>query len=261
MILTDFGNFNFATSNFHFRSYDDGITEFESNLIKVPGASGAYDADGTAQSPKIGNAITFNMILRASYLTIDTELATLKQNLFTGQQWLRVLLDDGTTYLRLLAKCKNAKPQRESYSKIGAANIALTFAVAEPFWYADTQVTQTTSVSATPTVIDLNNTGTAPLVKMIMRFNGTAKSPKFLNNTNGYYIQHNGDITSQLWEVDAGAQTIQLAGSDDWANKVIPTTQVGLFKYDVGANDVDFVAAGGGTPSGTVTIIYRVTYQ
>ena len=46
--------------------------------------------------------------------------------------------------------------------------------------------------------MDLTNTGTAPLVRVQLLFLGTAKSPQFINNTNGYLVKHSGDISASL---------------------------------------------------------------
>jgi hypothetical protein len=99
-------------------------------------------------------------------------------------------------------------------------------------------------------------------VKAVMRFIGTANRPKFVNNTNGYSIELNQNITSvQTFQIDLGAQNVTLNGADAFASVVLPSAQIELFKFEVGLNDVDFVAAGGGTPNGSIQIIYRLMYH
>ncbi len=257
---TTFGTYDFTAAGIGVKGISIGLGKTDSGLIRIPFADGAFDAFGSGQSPKSIGTIRVDFELRINGAnTVDVMLDNFLKLKSQGQQWFIFTRDDAATR-RVLAKCVDTQYLMD-YKTIAALPVQATFEISEPFWYADTQSTQTTTVDSTPEAIDLNNTGNAPLTKMVMRFTGTAKSPKFLNNTNGFYIQHSGDITSALWEVDTGAQTVKLASVNDWANVVISATQIGLFKYDVGANDVDFVAAGGGTPSGTVDIIYRTTFQ
>ncbi len=257
----------------YFGTYDfnaDGVVviettaprKFASGLIAIPGANGALDSFGSGQSPKQPTQVTVRFEVRqTSTLNIDQQLAAFMQAASTGLQWLKFLLADGTTTYRALAKCIDAQPAFSRRTLV-VLPITATFELAEPYWYADTQTTNTFNVSATPTAIDLTNAGSAPLIKAILRFTGTANLPKFLNNTNGFYVEVNQNITSsKVVEIDLGAQTITVDAVDAWADKVIPATQIDLFRWEVGANDVDFVAAGGGTPSGTVEIIFREMYH
>ena len=257
---TYFGTFDFTALGVKGREFQDDSRRRKSNLIDVPFASGAYDGFGSSASPKAAGAFSVVFVLSAAGgTTIDAKLDSFMQVVELGQQWFKAVHHDATTR-RALAKCIGVSAPLLADNP-NHLPVTATFELAEPFWYSDSQTTQTTAVSATPTAIDLTNSGTAPLVKMVLRFVGTAKSPKFLNNTNGYYIQHTGDIASQTWEVDTGAMTVKLDSANDWANVVMGPTQIPLFRYEVGSNDVDFVAAGGGTPSGTVSVIYRLTYQ
>jgi len=261
MRATYFGSYDFNAAGV-------GVIEtaaprgFASGLIAIPGANGAYDSFGSGQSPKRPSQVSVRFqVGKTASLSVDQQLAAFMQAATGGQQWLKVLLVDGTTTYRALAKCIDVQP---AFSRRTLVALPLTaiFELAEPYWYADSTTTLTFAVSASPTDISLTNAGTAPLTKATLQFVGTCNTPKFLNNTNGYSIQVNQNLaTSKTLLIDLGAQAITVDGVDAWADKQVPATQVGLFKWDVGVNSVSFIAAGGGTPSGIVTIIYRATYQ
>lgn len=263
MELVSFGAFDFSASHFYFQQIESGLDEFASELVAVAGTSGYFDPNGWSVPPKRGSTLTARLALVVNdAATVDAELDALKKLLYTGRQWLRVKLDDGATHRRTLAKCINVSAPREVEQPRALVPVVLTFQLSEPYWYADGQTTNTVSVNTTPTACDINNVGTAPLVKAVLQFVGTCNRPKFVNNTNGYSIEVNQNFgVSKTLEINLAAQTVTVDGSDAFASVVLPATQIGLFKFDVGANDVDFVAAGGGVPNGIVTLIYRWMYH
>lgn len=261
----------------YFGAYDfnaDGVgvletaapRRFASSFIAIPGADGAFDPFGTGQSPKQPIQVTVRFQVRKTgSLNIDQQLNAFLQVATNGQQWLKFLLVDGTTTYHALAKCIDVQPNFSRRTLV-ALPLTATFELAEPFWYAASSTTLTFSVSALSTAVDLTNAGTAPLVKATLQFVGTCQHPKFLNNTNGYSFILNQDFaTSKTLLIDLGAQTVTVDGVDAWADVAVPATQVGLFKWNVGVNSVSFSTDGGpvppATPSGTVTIVYRTTYQ
>jgi hypothetical protein len=261
--LISFGTFNFDTSNFKYQEIESGLDEFAAELVAVARASGYFDPNGSRQPPKRGNQLTARLVLVVNdATTVDAELDALKKALFVGRQWLTVRLDDGSTSRLAIAKCIGLSAPRPVEQARAVVPVVLTFQLTEPYWYHSDQDTLSYVVTATPASCDVNNLGTAPLVKAVMRFIGTANRPKFVNNTNGYSIELNQNITSaQTFQIDLGAQNVTLNGADAFASVVLPSAQIELFKFEVGLNDVDFVAAGGGTPNGSIQIIYRLTYH
>jgi hypothetical protein len=260
MRVTQFGDYLFTATGVIAGEIDDS-DQSTGGLIAIPGASGAFDRYGSDAAPLQTKTVKADFWLeRTDTASVDALLDAFLQAAHQGTQWLRVLMGDGTTR-RGWARCTQiGKPH--VYGASHYLKVSATFEMADPYWYADTQTTDTFVVGATPTVCDLNNLGTAPLVKAILSFVGTCNRPKFTNNTNGYSIELNRNISSSgTVQIDLGAQTITYNGADDFALAVLPNTQIGMFQWDVGANDVDFSAAGGGTPIGTVQITYRVSYH
>jgi hypothetical protein len=262
MKLITFGTYDFTGAGIGVREIRVNLGQAASGLVGVPGAEGSFDAFGTAQNPKAAGTVEVNFDIRANgVVLVDTMFDSFATLAYTGQQWLRVLLDDGTTYRRLLAKLVRAE-RVINRSTLSMLPIAATFEIAEPWWYGDAQVTSTIAIGASPTAVDLTNAGTAPLVKAMIQFVGTCNRPKWTNNTNGYSFELNRNISSSKTVlVNLAAQTVTLNTVSDWSLAVIPATQIGLFKFDVGVNDIDFTAAGGGTPSGQVQYVYRLMFH
>jgi hypothetical protein len=258
-----FGSYDFTAAGVEVIGFEVQLNSQDSGLIRIPRADGAYDGLGSAQSSKQPGSATIRFeVYAAGALTVDDQVDAFLQQAQKGLQWLRALKDDDATYRRLLAKCTQIAAPVSNNEAQFVREVTATFEIAEPYWYGDSQVTDTFAVSATPRAIDINNTGTAPLIRAILTFTGTCNRPKFLNNTNGYSIEVNQNIsTSKTVEIDLGAQTVTVDSVSAWGNVVLPSTQIGLFKWDVGVNDVDFIAAGGGTPSGSVQIVYRLMYH
>lgn len=255
-----FGTFDFTASGIEATELNVAIRQKDSSLIKIPGADGAYNGNGSRVANKQAGRATVRFELAAtSTTTLDALLDAFLAHLANGAQTLTALHDDGSTR-RVIAELMNVD---YSVNHEGQFNLPVTaiFEIAEPYWYADTETTTPFTVTATPTACSLTNLGTAPLTKAIIRFTGTCNKPTWTNSTNGFSIQLNRNITSsKVVEINLGAQTVTYDGADDFANVVLSATQIGLFKFDVGANVIAFTAGGGGTPNGTVEYIYREMY-
>lgn len=263
MRLLSFGNYDFTAAGVKPLEFGPGLQQFATQLISVAGANGAFDAYGLVASPRLPGQLTLSLALwTAGGVTKDARLDTFLAETAKGVQSLRVEQDDASIR-RAYAKCVRVEVprNRNTYSVL---NVAVVFDVAEPYWYGDDQTTSTYAIGSGAVTIDFTNLGTAPLTKAIIRYTGSATgAARLQNNTNGYYIAHTGALSAgSIWEINLGAQTVTLGGVDDYANVYanFPDDQIGMFKFDVGLNELVF-STPSGTASGTLELIYRWMYH
>jgi hypothetical protein len=256
-----FGAFDLSADNIKIHEFGPGLHHYASGLVTLPGAAGALDAFGDDQPPKNPGHLALSFSLLANP-TLDAALDLWLAAASAGRQVLRVRMDDGTIR-RAWAKCLDGDHPRLARSP-NRIQVQTGFELAEPYWFADAQASTSFTVAGTVTACDLNNLGNAPLTIAALRYTAGAATPnpKLINHTNGYLVQHSGTLSpGNVWEIDLATQTVTLGTADDYANVAPnqPTTQIEMFKFDVGPNDIDFIATGG-TPAGTVTYSYRWMY-
>ena len=111
-----------------------------------------------------------------------------------------------------------------------------------PFWIgtADT-------ANATPT---WTVGGDAPIGDAVVKFTGTANTPRVTHTASGAYIEIAGDLPTGGVEVDIGAGTcVKITGGADWSNYLV-VNKAWWMELDPGANTVA-VTETSGTPTVT----------
>lgn len=252
-----FGSFDFTQDGVWVQEHEVDLQQVQLPTFAVPAAEGVFDLLGARRQPRGAGTIALRMLLgRTAVRTVDAQLDALNAELMKGTQWLRVAHDDGSVR-RISAKCTGVSAPRSRRDHV-ALPVAVTFTATEPFWYGDVQETLTVPVVASPTSFTFVPGGTAPLRKLILRFTGIATDPTFTNSTNGFSLQKTGTLNGVTWQISTGNWSVLVAGADDYANLVLPATQVELFRCEPEGNQLAFT--GTGTVSGSIDLIYRPTY-
>lgn len=219
---------------------EDIPLEFRSNLVRLPGVPGAFDADGDGQARE-PLTITRNFeLVESSYAAVDATLDALRKKANLGLKTLVVEMRDGSQRATP-AKLKRVKaPMKPEY--LLHSPVEMTFEVPWP-WFEE--LTATTTTQNGDGNFSINNTGGDRIIKGLITITGPSVDPLILNNTTGEFIQYTGTISggSEL-VIDLGAYTALLDSVAAWANVSIGAQQTRLFSLAVGLNDIDF--SGGG---------------
>lgn len=256
----------FSFGTYAFNADGCGIEEsdpsfnWQSQAIAIPRADGALDGFGSERSPLAARRYTVKFFVDETLtLDVDDQLdAFLRAT--QGLQTMRVIMRDGS-YRRALMKCVNIQPPRKS-ATLFHLPVTATFEMLEPYWYSDQQYADSWMSSGSPVLMPFTNLGTAPLTKAIIRFDAShhpAVLPQFINNTNGYLLNYGGSVApGTTWETNLGAQTSKKGNLDVFELLTLSANQIGLFRFEVGAND--FQAIYSEISTVTITLIYRWMY-
>lgn len=95
------------------------------------------------------------------------------------------------------------------------ARFVVDFKLADPFFYGLTQKSETTTIDSNPEAWTHTNPGTAPAIKMEIKFYGPLDKPKLTNTTNGIWVQYNGTIgAGEVVTIDTAAFTVDKDGDN-----------------------------------------------
>jgi hypothetical protein len=132
----------------------------------------------------------------------------------------------------------------------------------DPFWYAEDEITKVYTPSSTSYSCSLNNTGTAPIRKMEIEFEGALVNPKLENLTTGVFIKIAGSISSAvIVTADTEAFTCidDVAGvNNNWISSLTHSGDTAWFTLNSGSNSLKIYTDE--APAGTVTVKYYPAY-
>lgn len=95
------------------------------------------------------------------------------------------------------------------------ARFVVDFYLADPFFYGTSKESETTDIDSNPESWTHTNPGTAPAVKMEIKFTGPLDKPKLTNTTNNIWVQYNGAINSgEVVTIDTAAFTVDKDGDN-----------------------------------------------
>lgn len=260
MRLTDFGSFSFGNTGFYAGDFDDP-DDLESSLIAIPGADGAFDAFGQAQSPRRPRVVKarFGIEPILAGLTVDEQLDTLLKVLHTGQQWLKVKMTDGSSR-QALAKCIKL-PRPRVHGSLHFLDLSAEFELQDPYWYAIAQTVETfAGVGASPYNFNTSNIpGTAPVKKLQVTIKNAITNPRLTNNTNGFWCQWTGALGGgDVLIFDTAAMTVTKNAADVYGAVTLGATQIGFMRLEPGVNAMTLT--GTGLSAVEVDLTYRPTY-
>jgi hypothetical protein len=232
---------------------------FESNLMRLAGVAGAFDADGDEQRREPITIRRGFEIVEASYAAVGVTLAALKAKANRGKRWLEVDERDGTT-LGTWAKLKRVSAT-EQPGLLQSLPVDLTFEISWPWfedtsdiWYLDTgEVLDdglfldrnfTQQVGAGSFTID--NTGDDRIIRGSLVVLGPSTNPRIENSTTDEFVLYTGSVGSgESLVYDLGAVRVGLSGLNVWDGVSMGDFQTRFFSLVVGENDIVF--SGGGT--------------
>lgn len=245
----------------------------------IPLRGGGFDQDGRAShlEPKV---ITVNYWVSEDDGGIDDFINSLYSESALGRRLLIASLRDDSLW-QAEAKLIQAStgPDARVYfpdslqANAGYEPMSVSFEITYPYWlvaedtgkfldegwYMDSGITLdsgqqtliTTSDEVNEFTID-NNGGVAhEFVELnIVALTGTTIVDVLVENlTTGEEIEWTGTIaTGETLTINTLPQTIQLDGANEYANTVIPSTQIGFFTLALGDNDfrITFTSVSGG---------------
>lgn len=139
--------------------------------------------------------------------------------------------------------------------------IAVEFAFADPFWYAENATTVgPTSISSNPQNLAMNNTGTyraeKATVTLIVPSGGTVITPRFTDGS--YYVEYSGTVTNGTLTISCGSFTA-INGTTTVTGDITHDGGLVWLSIPTGSSDIAFSASTVvGTP--TVTVSYTPAF-
>jgi hypothetical protein len=233
----------------------DGISfDMATSQTKIPGADGAFDNHGDNQYRE---PFTFSRSFLLTGTAIHTDLDTLLSK--TNRRGWLVMQTGGTVNRGCWAKLTNVSydntPEQVNYLPV-----KLSFMVANPWleaeddvWYLDAGKELDDSLlfdgnyttRALAGTFPIANAGGGAITRGIIEVRGSATNPTITNSTNGWSIAYAGTVASgSTLVIDIGAQSVTLAGVDNWANVTLGANQTGLMRLEIGTNTIVYTGGG-----------------
>jgi hypothetical protein len=129
----------------------------------------------------------------------------LKVVLAGGAKTLVKVMPDGTQRIASAEVLSRLDAKRIG---VAGARMVVDFAMADPFFYAPSQVEITALADDDPKEFPITNPGTAPSRKAVIVFENGLESPKLTNTINGVWVQYLGTVgAEETVEIDCGAFT------------------------------------------------------
>lgn len=229
----------------------------------IVGRSYGFDPLGTSE-PLVDfgeERVRFSIIAKCSPADLDTEIETMSRYLRkAGRGWGRTIDSLGVKYkahMRCLGVPSYTIQNLDIPSGAMIVSCTAVFRRYTP-WFKNTDLTSTTTVTASAQTWVVNNTGNDPLERMIIRFRANTSASfsawELENQTNGKkftctYVMDNANKEIKL---DTKAPSVKLSTddggvySDAWAYYTIPaaTQRILSFSLDPGNNTLKFTGTG-----------------
>jgi hypothetical protein len=238
---------------------DDIPLDFRSNLVRLPGQAGAFDADGDGQYREPLIVTRSFEIVESAYATVDDTLDSIRAKANTGLRWLIIEMRDGDergTWAKLKRVQAPYKPEYLEYLPV-----QLTFEIPWP-WLEDADdigylddggvfddggiFDENYTPQSGAGTFSINNTGGDRITRGLLVVKGASNDPKIYNTTTGEWVQYTGTIPAgSFLLIDLGAQTATIDGTSVWSSISIGDSQTRWFSLAVGSNSIEFT--GGGT--------------